>query len=298
VGSGSHAEQTAKVMVAFEAVLLEKMPRLVIVAGDVNSTMACAIVAAKLHIPVAHVESGLRSFDREMPEEINRVVTDRLSELLFVTEPSGEKHLHAEGAAAAGIHVVGNSMIDSLVTHRERALAQKPWQSYGLEPGRYGVLTLHRPSNVDDPACAAEIARAIRVIAAETPIVFPIHPRTLKNTGALWGAVAGLKVVEPLGYLEFLGLMAQADVVVTDSGGVQEETTALGVPCITMRRNTERPITVDEGTNRLVDPVAERILEAWRAGKKPGARVPALWDGKAAVRIVDVVERFLAERAA
>jgi UDP-N-acetylglucosamine 2-epimerase (non-hydrolysing) len=294
VGSGSHAEQTGKVMIDIERVLLEKKPKMIVVAGDVNSTLAAALTAAKLNIPVAHVESGLRSFDREMPEEINRILTDHLAQLLFVTEPSGEANLRREGIGDDKIRFVGNTMIDSLVLHREAALQKEPWRALGLEPGRYGIVTLHRPSNVDEPAVAGEIARALAVIARDLPLLFPIHPRTLKNTGALWTTLAGVRVVEPFGYLDFLGLMARASVVVTDSGGIQEETTALGVPCITVRTTTERPVTVEEGTNRLVSPNADDIVAAFRAGPKKTARVPALWDGRAAIRVVDAIAAELA----
>lgn len=294
VGSGSHAEQTARVMVAFEKVLVERRPALVVVAGDVNSTLACALVAAKLGVPVAHLEAGLRSFDRRMPEEVNRVLTDHLAELLFVTEPSGLANLEREGIDGRRIAFVGNTMIDSLVSHRERALAREPWRAYGLVPDGYGLVTLHRPSNVDDPAMAGEIARGLAGVAERLPLLFPIHPRTRERSGAIFARIAGLRLVEPLGYLEFLGLMARARLVLTDSGGIQEETTALGVPCLTLRENTERPVTVSEGTNRLVALEAEAIKEAALAPRPGTARIPALWDGNAAERVVDRLEEFLA----
>lgn len=293
VGSGSHAEQTARVMVAFEKVLVERRPELVVVAGDVNSTLACALVAAKLRIPVAHVEAGLRSFDREMPEEVNRVLTDHLSNLLFVTEPSGLANLQREGIVERRVHLVGNTMIDSLVEHRERALEREPWKAYGLRPEGYGLVTLHRPSNVDDPVRAGEIARGLAGVAHELPLLFPIHPRTRDRNGSIFEGVAGLHLVDPLGYLDFLGLMARAQVVLTDSGGIQEETTALGVPCVTLRENTERPVTVSEGTNRMVALEAAAITAAALGHRPRGARVPALWDGKAAERVVQVIEEFL-----
>lgn len=293
VGSGSHAEQTARVMVAFEKVLVERRPELVVVAGDVNSTLACALVAAKLHIPVAHVEAGLRSFDREMPEEVNRVLTDHLSDLLFVTEPSGLANLQHEGIDERRVHLVGNTMIDSLVEHRERAVERAPWKAFGLDPEGYGLVTLHRPSNVDDPERAEEIGRGLAGAARELPLLFPIHPRTRDRTGATFEAVAGLRLVDPLGYLDFLGLMARAQVVLTDSGGIQEETTVLGVPCVTLRENTERPVTVSEGTNCLVALEASAITAAALRHRPRNARVPALWDGKAAGRVVQVIERFL-----
>ncbi len=291
VGSGSHAEQTARVLLAFELVLLEHRPKLVVVAGDVNATLSCALTASKLGIPVAHVESGLRSFDREMPEEINRLLTDHISDLLFVTEPQGRVNLLREGIAPEKIHMVGNTMIDSLDTHLPAALARRPWEAFGLEAGGYGLVTLHRPSNVDDEAGLREILGALETVGKRWPLLFPAHPRTAKRM-ADWGLQPeGLRVVEPLGYLDFLGLMAKARLVLTDSGGIQEETTALGVPCITIRENTERPVTMDEGTNQLVGTKRENIeAAAWRAESAvPSGTRPALWDGKAAVRVVDIL---------
>ncbi len=294
VGSGSHAEQTARTLTAFEAVCLEYSPQLVVVAGDVNSTLACALVAAKLNIPVAHIEAGLRSYDRTMPEEINRVLTDHISELLFTTEASGEANLRREGIAPEKIHFVGNSMIDTLRTHLHKAVTRQPWQSYGFRPGEYGVVTLHRPSNVDDPQVAGELAKALSEVGAEMPLIFPIHPRTLAHSGGLWSNLPGVFIVEPLGYIEFLGLMAKARVVITDSGGIQEETTALGVPCITVRHNTERPVTLSEGTNRLVSPVAEEIVKAIHRPFEKKGYIPELWDGQAGKRIVDRIDQWLA----
>ena len=296
VGSGSHADQTAKVMVGFERVLAQHRPELVVVAGDVNSTMACALVAAKLDIPVAHVESGLRSFDRRMPEEINRVVTDHLSELLFVTEPSGQENLRREGIEGGRIHFAGNTMIDSLFTHRLAALEREPWKVYGLEPGGYGLVTLHRPSNVDSPERAMEIATGLAAVGREFPLLFPIHPRTRALNGTAFEGIAGVRLVEPLGYLEFLGLMARARVVLTDSGGIQEETTALGVPCITLRENTERPITLTQGTNRLVECATEAIRAAALENRKAKEILPERWDGRAAGRVVAVLEEWLERR--
>ena len=293
VGSGSHATQTAKIMMAFEAVCLEHQPDLVIVPGDVNSTVACALVAAKLNIPVAHVESGLRSFDREMPEEINRIVTDHVADLLFTTEPSGNQNLANEGIDAAKIHYVGNSMIDSLETHLPRALESKTWEQFDLTPGGYGVVTLHRPSNVDRLEVARELASALDEIGADVPLLFPIHPRTLSRGDGLWESLANVRIIDPLGYLEFLGLMAKAKVVITDSGGIQEETTALGVSCLTVRRNTERPVTLTVGTNRLVDPTKADLLNAYgELGTTTDGQRPDLWDGKVAGRLVDVVQQF------
>ncbi len=297
VGSGSHAEVTAKIMVAFEKVLAEHHPDWVVVVGDVNSTIACTITASKLHIPVAHIEAGLRSFDRRMPEEINRVVTDALSSLLFTTERSANENLIAEGVAPEKIHFVGNLMIDTLLQHRERAAQSQTLQRFGLEPKSYGVLTLHRPSNVDNSEQMTGIIEALALVQSQLPLVFPVHPRTavrLREFG-LWARVKqlpDLHICEPLGYFDFLQLMAQSGVVLTDSGGIQEETTILDVPCLTLRENTERPITISEGTNRLIGidpdrivPEIERILQ----GDVPQGRIPALWDGKAAERIVEVL---------
>jgi len=297
VGSGSHAEQTAKVMLAFEPVLLEQKPDLVLVVGDVNSTLACALVATKLHIPVAHVEAGLRSFDRAMPEEINRVLTDQIANLLFTTERDANENLLREGVSEEKIHFVGNVMIDTLLQHKERALALDVPGEYSLERGGYALLTLHRPSNVDVPEVLAGILDALAEIQARLPIIFPAHPRTVKRVqefgleGKL-AAMPNLRVTEPLGYLEFLNLMANARLVLTDSGGIQEETTILGVPCLTLRENTERPVTVTEGTNTLVGCDPERIVsEALTVlnGKSKTVRVPELWDGQAARRIAEVI---------
>lgn len=293
VGSGSHADQTARIMMAFEKTLLEHPVRLVVVAGDVNSTLACGLTAAKLNIPVAHVEAGLRSFDRAMPEEINRVLTDHLSDLLFTTEPSGNENLANEGIRSENIHYVGNSMIDSLRAHLERSVSLRPWEAYGLKPHEYGLVTLHRPANVDNPRTMTEIARALEEIGCSIPLLFPMHPRTLDRGRSIWDAAKNVRIIEPLGYLEFLGLMAQARVVVTDSGGIQEETTALGVPCVTIRENTERPITIHRGTNQLVpvnaDIIAQTVLGVT---KRPDHMIPDLWDGMASVRIVDVLESW------
>ncbi|HNB55068.1 MAG TPA: UDP-N-acetylglucosamine 2-epimerase (non-hydrolyzing), partial [Anaerolineales bacterium] len=286
VGSGSHAEQTAKVMMAFEGVLREHSPVMVVVAGDVNSTLACALTASKLHVPVAHVEAGLRSFDREMPEEINRILTDHISDLLFITEPSGEKNLAREGIASTKIFFVGNTMIDSLHTHLSAALARRPWEAFALPERGYGVVTLHRPSNVDEEKGLRAILSALEDVGERWPLLFPAHPRTVARM-AEWGlAPRGVRVVEPLGYLDFLGLMAKAQIVLTDSGGIQEETTALGVPCITIRENTERPATIDEGSNLLAGTKREGILAAVarleRDAFARGNRVPKFWDGHAA----------------
>jgi UDP-N-acetylglucosamine 2-epimerase (non-hydrolysing) len=301
VGSGTHAEQTARVMVSFEKVLLEKLPNVVVVVGDVNSTMACAITAAKLRIPVAHVEAGLRSFDREMPEEINRIVTDNLSDLLFTTSSDANENLRKEGISEDKIFFVGNVMIDTLKKHQKSACLLQTAKIFGLEPGQYALLTLHRPSNVDDPSDLSGIMRAILKIADRIPILFPAHPRTIKRLvefglKSMVDNNSGLILTKPLGYLQFLDLMMNARMVLTDSGGIQEETTILNVPCLTIRENTERPVTITEGTNVLAgtDPdrivsLAESILNG--TGKK--GNIPELWDGKAAGRIVEILSQKL-----
>jgi UDP-N-acetylglucosamine 2-epimerase (non-hydrolysing) len=297
VGSGSHAEQTAKVLVGFERVCLEEKPDLVVVAGDVNSTMACALDCAKLRIPCAHVEAGLRSFDMDMPEEVNRIVTDRLCEILLTPSADADENLRQEGTLPSRIFRVGNVMIDTLRAHLPRARATGSPAKLGVEPGQYGLLTLHRPSNVDDPGVLAGLIEVLGAIQRQLPVVFPLHPRTRKRIdefgfGARVAALRGLRLCEPLGYLEFLGLTADAKLVLTDSGGLQEETTALGIPCLTLRENTERPITVSEGTNTLVGVDPARIVEeATRAlsGRGKTGRIPALWDGKASERIAEVL---------
>jgi UDP-N-acetylglucosamine 2-epimerase (non-hydrolysing) len=300
VGSDSQARQTARIMMALEEVWLARRPDLVVVAGDVNSTMAAALVAAKLTIPVAHVEAGLRSFDRTMPEEINRIVTDRLSELLFTTEESANENLRAEGTPAEQIHFTGNCMIDTLDRHLEAAVARRPWQQFGLEPGGYGLVTLHRPSNVDEPATLAALLAVLNELSARLPLLFPVHPRTSRRLAEhAVSAAPSLRLCEPLPYLAFLGLMAKTRCVLTDSGGIQEETTALGVPCLTLRRNTERPVTVTHGTNRLVgtDPAAIRAaFEAAVDEVSRAVRRPPLWDGQAGRRVVDVIEAWAASR--
>jgi UDP-N-acetylglucosamine 2-epimerase (non-hydrolysing) len=294
VGSGSHAQQTAEIMKGFEPIVLDEKPDGVVVVGDVNSTVACALVAAKLNIPVIHVESGLRSFDRSMPEEINRIVTDALASLLLVTEESGRKNLLAEGVAEDRIRVVGNLMIDTLRMNLARAAQSRILDQLGT-PERYGVVTLHRPANVDDPAQLSELLSALQTIAQEIPLFFPAHPRTravLEKAGIELGA--GIRLAEPLGYLDFLRLMSRSAVALTDSGGIQEETTALGVPCLTLRDNTERPVTIDLGTNRLAGTQKAGILAAWQEMKnEPKAgRIPPLWDGEAARRSVEAFREF------
>jgi UDP-N-acetylglucosamine 2-epimerase (non-hydrolysing) len=298
VGSGSHSEQTARVMIAFEQVLLRQQPDWVVVVGDVNSTMAAAIVASKQLVKVAHVEAGLRSRDRTMPEEINRVVTDALADLLLTPSRDANENLLREGVAAEKIRFVGNVMIDSLYRNLERARGSQVLERFNLEPGKFCAITLHRPSNVDDHETLSGILDALEVIAERLPIVFPIHPRTrdrLEKFGLddRVRRLRSLVLTEPLGYLDFLHLYSNSRLVLTDSGGVQEETTVLGIPCLTLRHNTERPITVTEGTNRVVgsDPTIIK-MEAIAALERPlpAARAPELWDGSAAVRIVDAIE--------
>lgn len=297
VGSGSHAQQTAEIMRRFEPVLDEIRPDAVLVVGDVNSTIACALVAAKKGIMVVHVEAGLRSYDRTMPEEINRVLTDQLSDLLFTTERSALDNLSREGIAPERVHFVGNVMIDTLLENVARAVPAAT--TIGLEGG-YTLATLHRPSNVDDPAVLARLLHCLTEMGARTPVVFCAHPRTRANMEAagLSGMVdaAGIRLLPPQGYLEMLGLMRSARLVVTDSGGLQEETTALGVPCLTVRDNTERPITITQGTNTLVGTDSAAIMAAFAdvmdTGGKAG-RQPEYWDGKAGKRIAAVLARVL-----
>ncbi len=297
VGSATHAVQTARILERFDEYLEESHPALVLVAGDVNSTVACALAAAKRNILVGHVESGLRSRDRTMPEELNRIVTDVLADFLFAPSADAVENLAAEGIDRSKIHFVGNSMIDSLRRHLPAARARQAHVRFGLKPREYAVVTLHRPSNVDDPAGLARILDALRELAARLPIVFPAHPRTAARMEGLGGPpLAGVTVCEPLGYLDFLGLMDTAGLVVTDSGGIQEETTALGVPCLTLRDNTERPITVSEGTNRVIgsDPIAiAPAASAVLAAPQPPPRAPALWDGHAGPRIAAVLAAAL-----
>ena len=292
VGSASHAVQTAEVMKRFEPVVVERKPDAVLVVGDVNSTIACAMTAVKLGVPLAHVEAGLRSFDRSMPEEINRLLTDAISEWLFVSEPSGVENLRNEGADPHRVHFVGNVMIDTLVACRDQFEAAVDLRVFGVESGGYAVLTLHRPANVDDPAVFAGLLRAVEEVQRELPVVFPVHPRTRKALAAQPAHLPNLMLVEPLGYLEFMKLVSHARLVLTDSGGIQEETTYLGVPCLTLRENTERPSTVDQGTNVLVGMNPERIVAAAKTALKAGRgghKVPEKWDGHASRRILDVL---------
>ena len=312
VGSGSHAVQTGEIMKRIEPVLLDYKPNMVLVVGDVNSTIATALTAAKLGMRVAHIEAGLRSFDMTMPEEINRKLTDAVSELLFVTEESGVKNLKNEGVATDRIFLVGNVMIDTLLRHRELASKSGILERLGLGQngsrcGPYGVLTLHRPSNVEDANTLKGILSAVSTVAREFPIFFPAHPRTRKNIANFGfekylsepgegGARSGIVPLEPLGYLDFLALNDRARIVLTDSGGVQEETTVLGVPCLTLRENTERPVTVDQGSNQVVGTIPEQIVAAAKAVLQQPEREyprPPLWDGKAASRIVAILREQL-----
>ena len=297
VGSGSHAEQTAGVMVAFERVCRAELPDLVVVVGDVNSTLACSVVSAKERIPVAHVEAGLRSFDLSMPEEINRMVTDRLAEILLTPSEDGDRNLLDEGVPPERIHRVGNIMIDSLVANLDRARRSDVLQRLSLAPRSFAVLTLHRPSNVDDPGILRGILGAIRRIGQELPVVFSCHPRTAARLEQMGGdgeftAGGGLRILPPLGYIAFLRLYSQSRLVVTDSGGLQEETTYLKIPCVTIRENTERPITIREGTNVLAGSDPARIEAAARGALAAPVegRIPDLWDGRTAERIVDVFQ--------
>ncbi len=291
VGSGSHAQQTARTMERLEPVLLEERPDLVIVPGDVNSTLAAVLTAVKLGIPVAHIESGLRSFDLTMPEEVNRIVADRFSELLFLHSDEAIANLRAEGIPDERMHLVGNTMIDTLVALEERFRAAGAAARLGVEPGAYALVTLHRPALVDGPLLAETVAQ-LAALASEMPVVFPVHPRTRKTMESLDADHPRLLLSEPLGYLDFLSLEADAAAVLTDSGGIQEETTYLGVPCFTLRDNTERPVTVRAGTNTLLglDPAAIAGIPAALAarGSAP-AEPPPLWDGHAADRIADVI---------
>jgi UDP-N-acetylglucosamine 2-epimerase (non-hydrolysing) len=299
VGSGSHAVQTARVMERIEPVIEAEHPDLVLVPGDVNSTLAAALVAAKLQIPVGHLEAGLRSFDRTMPEELNRILTDQLSELLFIHSPEARDNLLRENVDGHAIHAVGNTMIDTLVAMRGRIDATDLAGRLGVEEGRYLVVTLHRPALVDTPLLADAI-RALEQIGTDLPIVFPCHPRTRARMASLGVSPAPERVqlTDPLGYLDFLGLVAHARAVLTDSGGIQEETTFLGVPCFTLRDNTERPVTCEIGTNVLLGLAPERILEVPALIEERAAmphRAPDGWDGHAAVRVVDVIDRFLTD---
>jgi UDP-N-acetylglucosamine 2-epimerase (non-hydrolysing) len=304
VGSASHAAQTAEILRRIEPVLVDLKPHLVLVVGDVNSTIAVALAAAKLGIPVAHVEAGLRSFDRSMPEEINRVLTDAIADYLFVTEEDAVENLRREGRPSSSIHFVGNVMIDSLLHFLPMAKESRIGEELGLVSGetwcRFAILTLHRPSNVDSTDKLGQLLAAVDAIAKQVPVIFPVHPRTQQSIRQ-----SGIKnhfevrVIQPIGYLDFLCLLSKATLVLSDSGGIQEETTALGVPCLTLRENTERPITISQGTNLLVGTDSEKIVTAALdvlGGRSKAGRVPPLWDGKAAERIVEILLRLMPRR--
>ena len=297
VSGGSHSEQTATIMLKFEPVLTETNPDLVIVVGDVNSTLATALVAAKCGVPLAHVEAGLRSRDKTMPEELNRIVVDQLADFLFVTEQSGMDNLQAEGIAQDKTFLVGNVMIDTLKAHLQKALALNIPEQFNLTRSEYVLVTLHRPANVDNKPVLKDILGALANISEDKPVLLPLHPRTKGRIdefglSSIVENAGGLILAEPMGYLEFLCAMAHAYVVLTDSGGIQEETTILKVPCLTMRNNTERPVTIEHGTNQLVGTTGEAILKAYHELSKSqlGAKnLPPLWDGNAATRIIDIL---------
>jgi UDP-N-acetylglucosamine 2-epimerase (non-hydrolysing) len=299
VGSGTHGRQTAKALVGVEEVLIQRRPDLVVVSGDVNSTLAGALAAAKLEIPIAHLEAGLRSYDRTMPEELNRVLTDHLSSVLLVHSESALGNLAQEGIDLGVAHFVGNTMIDSVLAHVDAARAQAPWVELGLQPGGYGLVTLHRPALVDDHPVLTAAVEGLKGLARTYPIVFPVHPRTrqhLVQLGLESGlAEAGVLLSPPLGYLSFLGLEAEAHFLLTDSGGVQEETSALGVRCFTLRNSTERPVTVELGTNTVLGANPERIAEipSLLEREQPGQEIP-LWDGAAGPRAAEVLRKAVA----
>ncbi|MEQ9489401.1 MAG: UDP-N-acetylglucosamine 2-epimerase (non-hydrolyzing) [Alphaproteobacteria bacterium] len=302
VGSSSHANQTAAVMVGYEKLCNANNPSWIVVVGDVNSTLACSIVGAKLCIPVAHLEAGLRSFDRTMPEEINRLVTDTLADLLWTPSPDADKNLRKEGVAEEKIERVGNIMIDSFEMLREKIEVGSAWMRMGLDAGEYGVVTFHRPANVDSPDSLRAILNELVTLSESLPLVFPVHPRTYQRITdfeltQLLGNAPAIRVIEPLGYIEFISLVASASLLVTDSGGIQEETTYLDIPCITVRDNTERPITITEGTNRLAKPheiggLAEQAL----SGNWPTGTRPEFWDGHTAERIAASLKRRIVDK--
>ena len=291
VGSGTHAQQTGGVMIAYEKICFEERPNWIIVVGDVNSTVACALVGAKLCISVAHLEAGLRSGDRTMPEEINRLATDAIADLLWTPSPDADENLRREGAARR-MERVGNIMMDSYELMRDRIESTETWAGLGVKPGEYGVVTLHRPSNVDQQSTLDTLVEQLLTASKTIPLVFPVHPRTrerLKHSGLFdkLDAASGIKITEPVGYIEFMGLVRCAKLVITDSGGVQEETTYLDIPCMTLRENTERPVTITEGTNRLIRPdtLTNSIAEVME-GRWPHGRKPDLWDGHTADRVL------------
>ena len=299
IGGGSHAQQTARIMVEFEKILLDEKPDLIIVPGDVNSTIAASLVAAKLHIPIAHVESGLRSFDRKMPEEINRVLTDHISDYLFVTEKSGLENLQIEGIDSSKVYFTGNVMIDSLVNFLPHINKSEILKELGLTKGTYVLATFHRPSNVDEQVSLSKLIDAVNRISTSRKVVFPIHPRTMNNLKKYRLSDKlndNIIVLEPIGYIDFLSLTKNAELVVTDSGGIQEETTFLGVQCITVRDNTERPSTSEIGTNHMIGTDFDKVVEASKeilSGKIKKGKVPELWDGKASDRITEIIYKSL-----
>ena len=298
VGSDTHAKQTAKIMVDFEVVCLEEKPQRVIVAGDVNSTIACALVATKLNIPVDHVEAGLRSFDMDMPEEINRILTDRISSLLFTPSEDANLNLKNEGTAPEKIKFTGNIMIDSLMNNIEKT-NENILNEIGVVKNRYALVTLHRPSNVDEKSTLEGILEGLNVISKDIDLVFPLHPRTkskIEEFELEAKLTENIRITEPLGYLDFLSLTKNAKIVITDSGGIQEETTALGIPCLTLRNNTERPITVEEGTNKIIGNKQERLIDEFKyilVNENKKYQIPHFWDGKTALRIADIIEKQL-----
>jgi UDP-N-acetylglucosamine 2-epimerase (non-hydrolysing) len=297
VGSASHAIQTADIMKAFEKVVLEHKPDAILVVGDVNSTIACGLVAVKLGIKLIHVESGLRSFDRSMPEEINRILTDSISDLLFCTEQSGVDNLLREGISDDKIFLVGNIMIDTLIRNKAKAEKSNILKELNLNNKDFAVLTLHRPSNVDNKGVFHKILDALEIIQNEMPVIFPVHPRTRSNLcsmslGKRISSMTGLRLLDPIGYIDFLRLISSAKVVLTDSGGIQEETTFLKIPCLTLRENTERPITVQLGSNQIVGTNTNKIIEAYKqvcSNRLDKTKVPPLWDGQVAERIVKTI---------
>jgi len=298
VGSGTHAEQTGKVMIVYEKLLVKHRPDLVVVVGDVNSTVACTLAAVKLGVKTAHLEAGLRSFDRTMPEEINRIVTDSIADILWTPSPDGDENLLREGIAPEKIERVGNIMIDSLEMMRPRIMGENAAAKYGLKNGSFGVVTLHRPSNVDDRETLGRLCEALNRIAADLPLIFPVHPRTKKNLEAFGlfadlAAAPGMHLDGPVSYIMFMNLVFNCRLAITDSGGIQEETTYLGIPCLTLRPNTERPITVTEGTNRLCTPDDIENMTASALANESNAKPPPLWDGKTAGRVVKSAKRFL-----
>jgi UDP-N-acetylglucosamine 2-epimerase (non-hydrolysing) len=296
IGPGSPTVQTAEMMKGLEAAFTSSRPDVVLVVGDVNSTLAAALVAPKLGIPLAHVEAGLRSFDRSMPEELNRVMTDAVSDYLFVSERTGLDNLRSEGVPDSKVFFAGNVMIDTLLRFRDRAMQSDILGRIGVEAGKYALATLHRPSNVDDPERLVALADMLTKLSSRIPVVFPVHPRTRQKLPAI-AAAANVKLIPPAGYLDFLKLMSEAAIVLTDSGGIQEETTILGTPCITVRENTERPVTIEQGTNHLAGTNPERVLSIaldLLACPREVKRAPELWDGRASERIADVLEAKVA----